>query len=64
MSHEGKSVTPVTTDSHSGHDFGRPHYRALLRSGVCDLARKIKRTGYQAPGKGFFRGELGPPVNK
>ena len=47
MSHEGKPVTPVTADSQSGHHFGRrPHYRALLCSGVCDLDCKLERTGH------------------
>jgi len=61
MSHQDKSVTPVTTDSHNGHHFRRPQYRALLCSGVCDLFCKLSRTGdSRLQGTGFCRGELGP----
>ena len=61
MSHEDKSVTPVTTDSNSGHHyFGQPRYGTLPCSGVCDLDCELERTGILGLRIRFFPGELGP----
>ena len=61
MSHEDKSVTPVTTDSHRGHHFVRRHHRALRCSRLCDLDCKLNRTGHsRLKERGFFPASLVP----
>jgi hypothetical protein len=56
MSHEDKSVTPVTTDPTVVIISCGPHHPALRCSSVCDLDCKLNRTGHsRLKERGFFR---------
>ena len=60
MSHEDKSVTPVTTDAPGSHHFGRPRYPALLCSGGVRSGLQVKaERACQVKDQGF-PGEGGP----